>query len=99
MLSGANAFEISNSRSPKRALSTWRSGVTMLHCIENGWMEFLRTTGDIPCKSCGSVNQKKFSAEMGIHFPELKSIDKPVVWVFPEIVVCLWHRGICCSWS
>ena len=45
--------------------------------------------GGIPCKSCGSVNQKKFSAEMGIHFPELKNIDKPVVWVFPEVVVCL----------
>jgi len=26
---------------------------------------------------------------MGIHFPELKNIDKPVVWVFPEVVVCL----------
>jgi len=26
---------------------------------------------------------------MGIHFPELKNIDKPVVWVFLEIVVCL----------
>ena len=36
------------------------------------------------CKSCGSVNQKKFSAEMGIHFP-----DKPTVWVFPEVIVCL----------
>jgi len=26
---------------------------------------------------------------MCIHFPELKNIDKPVVWVFPELVVCL----------
>jgi hypothetical protein len=43
----------------------------------------------IPCKPCGSVNRKKFSAEMGIHFPELKNIDKPIVWVFPEVVVCL----------
>ena len=43
----------------------------------------------ISCKTCASVNQKKFSAEMGIHFPELKDIDKPVVWVFPEVVVCL----------
>jgi hypothetical protein len=41
------------------------------------------------CKSCGSVNQKKFSAEMQIHFPGLKDIDKPVVWVFPDVVVCL----------
>ncbi len=43
----------------------------------------------MPRKACGSVNQKKFSAEMGVHFPELKDIDKPVVWVFPEVVVCL----------
>jgi hypothetical protein len=41
------------------------------------------------CKSCGSVNQSKFTAEMGIHFPGLKNIVKPVVWVFPELVVCL----------
>jgi hypothetical protein len=26
---------------------------------------------------------------MGIHFSGLKNIDKPVVWVFPELVVCL----------
>ena len=26
---------------------------------------------------------------MGIHFPGLKNIDKPVVWVFPELIVCL----------
>jgi hypothetical protein len=38
---------------------------------------------------CGSVNQRKFTGEIGIHFPELKNIDKPFVWVFPELVVCL----------
>jgi hypothetical protein len=43
----------------------------------------------MPCKSCGSVNQEKFSAEMAIHFPELKDVDNPVVWVFPEIAVCM----------
>jgi hypothetical protein len=26
---------------------------------------------------------------MAIHFPGLKNIDKPIVWVFPEVVVCL----------
>jgi hypothetical protein len=26
---------------------------------------------------------------MAIHFLGAKNIDKPVVWVFPEIVVCL----------
>ncbi len=43
----------------------------------------------MPCKSCRSDNEKKFSAEMGIHFPGQKDIDNPVVWVFPEVVVCL----------
>jgi hypothetical protein len=41
------------------------------------------------CKSCGSVNQKKFGAEMAIHFPGLKDLDKPIVWVFPKVAVCL----------
>jgi hypothetical protein len=41
------------------------------------------------CKSCGSVNQKKFSAGVDIHFPGLKDIDKPAVWVFADVVVCL----------
>jgi hypothetical protein len=26
---------------------------------------------------------------MAIHFPALKDIEKPVVWVFPEVIVCL----------
>ena len=43
----------------------------------------------MPCKSCGLLNQKKFSAEMGIHFLGAENIDKPTVWVFPEVIVCL----------
>jgi hypothetical protein len=43
----------------------------------------------MPCKSCESVNQRKFSAEVSIHFPGLQNIDEPVSWVFPEVVVCL----------
>ena len=43
----------------------------------------------MPCKSCGSVNLRKFSGEIAIHFPGLKNIDKPVVWVFPKLFVCL----------
>jgi hypothetical protein len=26
---------------------------------------------------------------MAIHFPGLKNLDQPIVWVFPKIVVCL----------
>jgi hypothetical protein len=43
----------------------------------------------MPCKSCGSVNQRKFNAEMGIRFLGLKNIDKPIMWILPELIVCL----------
>lgn len=41
------------------------------------------------CKSCGSVKQTEFSAEMDIHFPGFKNLDKPTVEVFPILSVCL----------
>jgi len=41
------------------------------------------------CKSCGSDNQQRFGAEMAIHFPGLEGLKKPIVWVFPNLVVCL----------
>jgi hypothetical protein len=43
----------------------------------------------MPCRSCGSLNQSKFIAEIGVHFPGLQNLDKPVVWLFPELVVCM----------
>jgi hypothetical protein len=43
----------------------------------------------MPCKSCGSLNQAKFTAEIAIHFPGLKNIDSPAVWLFPELIVCM----------
>lgn len=41
------------------------------------------------CTACGSVNLQKFNAEMNVHFPGYENLDKPSVWVFSEIVVCL----------
>jgi len=41
------------------------------------------------CSSCASEKQTEFVAEMSIHFPGRKGLDKPVVWVFPKLVVCL----------
>ena len=43
----------------------------------------------MPCKSCGSVKQKQIQRGDGHPFPGLNDIDKPVVWVFPEVVVYL----------
>ena len=44
------------------------------------------------CLLCGSGNEAEFAAEMLIHFNDLKNVDKPVVWLFPEVLVCM-HCG------
>jgi hypothetical protein len=41
------------------------------------------------CVSCGAKKQAKFSAEMIIHFKGLKNVDKPGVWLFQKLLVCL----------
>jgi hypothetical protein len=41
------------------------------------------------CKSCSSSNQSIFSTEVAIHFPGLKGLEMPIVWVFPKLKVCL----------
>jgi hypothetical protein len=43
----------------------------------------------VKCKSCGSDEQTKFTAEIAIHSLGLKDFDQPMVWVFPELMVCL----------
>src|SRR4029077_8196929 len=46
MLAGANAFEISDIQEDEsEAALARRSDVTMLHWVENDWMEFSRSTG------------------------------------------------------
>ena len=45
------------------------------------------------CERCDSGNQSTFNGEVAIHFPGLKGLDKPIVWVFPKLVVCL-HCGL-----
>ena len=44
------------------------------------------------CKACHSDKQRVFNGETAIHFPGLDGLDKPIVWVFPKLVVCL-HCG------
>ena len=45
MLAGAIAFEISDIQEDEsEAALARRSNVTMLHWVENGWMEFSRST-------------------------------------------------------
>ena len=47
------------------------------------------TVTEMSCKLCQSQNQRNLSGEIAIHFPGLKGLDKPIVWVSPKLVVCL----------
>ena len=41
------------------------------------------------CKSCNSENQRRFNSEINVHLPGLKNLDKPPLFVFPKLVVCM----------
>jgi hypothetical protein len=41
------------------------------------------------CRDCHSENQKTFPSEMNIHFPGLKNLERPTVWAFLKLLVCL----------
>ncbi len=41
------------------------------------------------CAVCTSTNQAEFPAEVNIHFPGLRNADKPGVFVFPRLLICL----------
>jgi hypothetical protein len=41
------------------------------------------------CKWCASGNRAEFTSEMNLHFPGRKNLDKPGIFVFPKVLVCL----------
>ncbi len=41
------------------------------------------------CKSCRSDNQTQFPTEMNVHFPGKENWEKPSVWLFPSVLICL----------
>ena len=41
------------------------------------------------CRSCKLATEIELTAEMNIHFSGAMNVDKPPVWAFPRIVVCL----------
>ena len=41
------------------------------------------------CRSCGSKDQTEFGAEIGVHSLGLENVDKPIILVFPRLLVCM----------
>jgi hypothetical protein len=38
---------------------------------------------------CACENYREFNGELAIHFPGIKGLQKPIVWVFPKVRVCM----------
>ena len=47
------------------------------------------TVNALRCRACDSLDLARFTGEVVIHFPGLRNVDKPHVFVFPKLVVCL----------
>ena len=41
------------------------------------------------CPSCGSANLSNLGGELALRFRGLQNLDKPTLFVFPEVVACL----------
>ena len=46
------------------------------------------------CRRCSLENLKDFNAEVAIHFPGWEGLEKPIVWAFPKLLVCLDCRFV-----
>jgi len=40
------------------------------------------------CRRCIFDKTGTFVSEIAIHFPGLNGLNRPIVWVFPEVAVC-----------
>jgi hypothetical protein len=45
--------------------------------------------GKSKCKQCHSERLGNFSGELAIHFTGLAGLNRPIVWVFPNLLACL----------
>lgn len=41
------------------------------------------------CPSCHSGKIREYNAEINVHFPGMKGLNIPTVWVFARVLVCL----------
>ena len=48
----------------------------------------VQSNNNAKCSRCSS-DRTEFSGELAIHFTGLAGLEKPIVWVFPRLSVCL----------
>jgi hypothetical protein len=76
MLPGANAFEIGGIQEDEtEAPLDRRSDVTMLHWVENGWMEFSGSTGLVFVACRQAAHAQSFLRTMGQLIAQLRKYE------------------------
>lgn len=41
------------------------------------------------CEACSSKDLREFSGELAVHFAGIEGLSKAIVWIFPEVSVCM----------
>ena len=59
------------------------------HAVSTTGLQNARKATEMSCKSCQSQNRRNLYGELAIHFPGVEGLTKPIIWVFPKLVVCL----------
>src|SRR5215467_11091565 len=54
-----------------------------------GHLHSVQPTNNPKCGRCFSECRTGFDGELAIHFTGLAGLNKPIVWVFPKLFVCL----------
>jgi hypothetical protein len=49
----------------------------------------MASTENNRCRSCQSTHRNTLNGEIAIHFRGIEGLDKPIVWVFPKLTVCM----------
>jgi hypothetical protein len=63
--------------------------VSEKHAVSTTGLEIAGKATEMACKSCRSENLRNLYGELAIHFPGVKGLTKPIIWVFPKLMVCL----------
>jgi len=59
------------------------------HAVSTTGLQIAGKATEMACKSCQSKNQRNLYGELAIHFPGVDGLSKPIIWVFPKLMVCL----------
>jgi hypothetical protein len=65
------------------------TGVVLSRVFQNNLFNSEIEVVVMACDRCASENHREFNGEVAIHFPGIAALQKPIVWTYPKLLVCL----------